>query len=250
MTFENTKKYTAVVCAAGQGTRLSQFTRDVPKPLVQVGGKSVLAHMLDNFSACGLTDVVIVVGYKGEMIERELGNRHGECAISYIYNKDFEITDNLYSVYLAKEKVKNGMIFFNADIIFNKNILNKLINNARPNGLVADSVYCERAGKNPVRVKIDESSVIRDLGHDIGEQYEQIVFGIYKLSTEATRRYFEITDVFFKGGPRKGGFWWPIKQIAFEIPFYAVPALPDKWVSINNIDEYNKAVQQIDSILL
>lgn len=250
MISENAKKYTAVVCAAGQGKRLSPLTTGNPKPLVQVGGKSVLARMLDNFSACGLTDIVIVVGYKGEMIKHELGDKHGNCVITYIYNKDFETTDNLYSVYLAKEKVKNGMIFFNADIVFNKNILIKLINDARPNGLVTDSVYCDGAGKNSVRIKLSEHGTISDLGHDIGEQYEQMVFGIYKLSPEATMRYFEIADDFFKDGPRKGGFWWPIKQTAFEIPFYAVPAPPDKWVSINNIDEYNKAIKQVDSILV
>lgn len=246
----NSKKYTAVVCAAGQGKRLSSLTVGIPKPLVLVGKKKIMEYMLDNFSDCGLTDVVIVVGYKGDVIERELGDRHGNCAISYVCNKDFEITDNLYSMYLAKEKIKNGMIFFNADIIFNKHILDRSVRDARSNSLVTSSISVGRAGKNAVWAKINEKGMISDLEYGAGEQCEQEVFGIYKLSPEATMRYFEIADDFFKDGPRKGGFWWPIKQTAFEIPFYAVPAPPDKWVSINNIDEYNRAIKQIDSILV
>lgn len=249
MISENAKKYTAVVCAAGQGKRFGPLTGNIPKTLLRVGDKTILEYLLDNFSKCGLTDVLIVVGYKGDMIEKKIGDKYKNCRITYIHNKDYEITDNFYSLYLAKEKISSGMIFFNADIIFNKNILIKLINDAYPNGLVTDNVYNAGAGKNPVRVKMDGRNRISDIGHDIGGQNKEKVFGIYKLSSEATKRYFEIAAEFFKEGPGKGGFWWPIKRTALEIPFFAVSAAPYGWVSINNVAEYEKAVFLVNSIL-
>ncbi|MBI5401590.1 phosphocholine cytidylyltransferase family protein [Candidatus Wolfebacteria bacterium] len=245
----NQSQYTAVICAAGQGKRLGSLAADIPKTLLKVGEKTILEYLLDNFSDCGLLDVIIVVGYKGDKIEQKIGNKYKNCSITYIYNKDYEITDNFYSLYLAKEKISRGMIFFNADVIFNKSILNEIISDRYENSLAVVSVDSPGAVKNPVRIKTDERGRLGDIGHDIGEQNRQMVFGIYKLSAEATAEYFKLAGDFFKNGHCKGGFWFPLKQMVSTTDFHLVHVDDTKWVSMNNPEEYENAVNLVGSIL-
>jgi NDP-sugar pyrophosphorylase family protein len=71
----------AVVLAAGRGTRMKQLTDDRPKPMLPIGGKPILEHMLDRLRAAGFTETLIVTGYRGEMIEEHF--RHYPMQLVY-----------------------------------------------------------------------------------------------------------------------------------------------------------------------
>lgn len=64
----------AMILAAGRGERLRPLTDTVPKPLLEVGGKSLLVHQLERLAAAGIVDVVINLGWLGEQIEAALGD--------------------------------------------------------------------------------------------------------------------------------------------------------------------------------
>ncbi|MEK7643717.1 MAG: phosphocholine cytidylyltransferase family protein [Patescibacteria group bacterium] len=243
---QNSNKYTAVICAAGQSKRMGVSTKNIPKALLAVGDKTILEHLLDNISECGLERVVIITGYLGEMIKEKIRKNYRNCRVDYVNNENFEITDNFYSLYLAKEKISSGMIFFNADIIFNKNILSKLIEDPNDNSLAVVGTNSPGAGKNPVRVRRNYKDELMDIGHDLGEERQEMVFGIYKLSAETTERYFRLADDFFKDGPRKGGFWFPLKKMIGTTSFKLVAVDNNQWVSVNTAEEYANAISLID----
>ena len=78
-----------VILAGGHGTRLSEETRVLPKPLVEIGGRPILWHIMKIYSHFGLTDFVICCGYKGEMIKdyfRNFAYRQGDFTIDLKYN--------------------------------------------------------------------------------------------------------------------------------------------------------------------
>jgi len=58
-----------VILAGGRGTRLSEYTNEVPKPMVEIGDKPILGHIIDIFLSQGLQDIIIAAGYKKEVIE-------------------------------------------------------------------------------------------------------------------------------------------------------------------------------------
>ncbi|KAA3634512.1 MAG: nucleotidyltransferase family protein [Calditrichaeota bacterium] len=64
----------AVILAGGKGSRLKEITKDIPKPLVPIGGKPVIAYLLQQMSKTGVTDVIMAVNHQAEQIEQELGD--------------------------------------------------------------------------------------------------------------------------------------------------------------------------------
>jgi len=60
----------AVILAGGFGTRMAEYTEAVPKPMVTIGGKPILLHIMDYYSKFGVTDFVIAAGYKSEIIKK------------------------------------------------------------------------------------------------------------------------------------------------------------------------------------
>ena len=60
--------------AGGKGTRIASVRSDVPKPMINISGKPILEHQIDNLKACGLTDIILVIGYLGDKIKEYFGD--------------------------------------------------------------------------------------------------------------------------------------------------------------------------------
>lgn len=58
-----------VIMAGGMGTRIASIANDIPKPMIQIGGKPILAYQIENLKACGLTDITLVIGHLGHVIK-------------------------------------------------------------------------------------------------------------------------------------------------------------------------------------
>ena len=59
----------AVIIAGGKGTRLASMTKEIPKPMIPVGGKPILEYQIEEFRENGVKDIIITVGYLKEVIQ-------------------------------------------------------------------------------------------------------------------------------------------------------------------------------------
>ena len=75
----------AMILAAGRGERLMPLTKHIPKPLVRINGKPILAHHLESLHAAGIVDVIINVSYLGHLIVDEFGYRYKSLKIFYSF---------------------------------------------------------------------------------------------------------------------------------------------------------------------
>ncbi len=122
-----------MVLAAGAGRRLQPWTETVPKTLVPVDGdRTILDVSLANFARVGLTDVVVVVGYKAEAVrerQAELEERHG-VSLELVFNDKAEEWNNAYSLWCAREHFPRGIVMVNGDTIAPASVAQALLDAA------------------------------------------------------------------------------------------------------------------------
>lgn len=102
---------TAIVLAAGRGTRLGELTDERPKPLLTVGRRPAIAHILDGLVRAGVDTVAIITGYHAAMIEAELGNGAGS-GINVVYRRQEQLDGTAHALALARDVAGDGRFFF------------------------------------------------------------------------------------------------------------------------------------------
>lgn len=110
----------AIILAAGEGSRLRPITLNTPKPLVVVNGKRIIDTIIDGLHVNGINEIYIVVGYQKEkfyILKEKYPN------IVIIENKEYATTNNISSLYLARDYIEDCIIMDADQIIFNNDIL-------------------------------------------------------------------------------------------------------------------------------
>ena len=93
-----TRVTTALLLAAGTGSRLYPLTKSEPKCMTSVNGKSILDRMIASLNFHGFKRLVIVTGHLESIIRNYLGNRIGDMKIEYIHSPLYKSTNNIYSL--------------------------------------------------------------------------------------------------------------------------------------------------------
>ncbi|MDL2225439.1 aminotransferase class I/II-fold pyridoxal phosphate-dependent enzyme [Eubacteriales bacterium OttesenSCG-928-M02] len=123
----------AVILAAGMGKRLKELTREVTKCMVEVNGVSLIERMLNQLDALGLSRIVLVIGYEGQKLVGYIQTLGIKTPIAYVENDIYFKTNNIYSLYLAREYLlEEDTLLLESDLIFEDRILVDLIKNAYP----------------------------------------------------------------------------------------------------------------------
>ena len=125
----------AIILAAGMGRRLGDYTKDNTKCMLPVNGVRLIDRLLNQLSNLHLNRIVIVVGYKGKnLIDYIDQNYRGKLNIEYINNPVYDRTNNIYSLALAKNKLKeDDTLLIESDLIFDDGLFDLLLNNPLPN---------------------------------------------------------------------------------------------------------------------
>jgi len=117
----------AIILAAGVGDRLQPFTQQFPKCLVPVNGVPILVNALTHLSEVGVKEVVIVVGHHKEKIYESIGDTFQSVKVSYIESENYASTNNIYSLWLAREHLVDDIFLLEADVFFDRQLLERLL---------------------------------------------------------------------------------------------------------------------------
>ncbi len=123
----------AVILAAGEGVRMRPLTLERPKALVEISGKSLLEHMMDALPT-EVDEIIVVIGYKGDMIRERFGDRFRGRTIRYVKQKEKQGTAR--AVQLVAPLLRAGERFFvsYADDLHDATSIRRLLD--RPLGLL------------------------------------------------------------------------------------------------------------------
>ena len=152
-----------IILAAGEGKRLRPLTQDIPKSMVNFCGTTLLERQIEVMQKCGINDIIVITGYKAEKIN--IPN------INYLKNKNFEKTNMIETLFCAENELVGDVIISYADIIYEKNILEKLIQSEEEISIVIDKKwedYWKKRFDDPLKdaesLKIDEDGNISEIG--------------------------------------------------------------------------------------
>jgi len=124
------KSTTAVLLAAGEGTRLHPYTLDRPKCLVEVAGRPLLDRALAALEAIGIEELVLVTGYCEDVLRGFLERRGGHLRVRCIRNEVYASTNNAYSLWTAREAVAGGFVLLDGDLLFEPRVLATVLETA------------------------------------------------------------------------------------------------------------------------
>jgi len=114
---------TAVLLAAGSGRRLSPFTDQTPKCLIEIDGRSLLSRFVESVEASGFERLVIVTGYEAGQIMNHMARLDTRLDVMYVHNEHFATTNNMYSLWLIHPHVQGGFVLVESDLIFDSDAL-------------------------------------------------------------------------------------------------------------------------------
>ncbi|NIJ08608.1 choline kinase [Sphingomonas vulcanisoli] len=120
----------AIILAAGQGTRLLPFTRQHPKCLVPVGGKAILDHQLEALAANGITDVLVIGGYRIDRLEQHLSHKPANQRPGLLLNPFWPVANSISSVWTARHQLHEPFCLLNGDTLFSADLIAAALDHA------------------------------------------------------------------------------------------------------------------------
>ena len=175
---------TAVLLAAGMGTRLRPYTRQLPKPLTKILGKPIIEYSLNALKNAGIEDIVVVTGYLGSQIRKHLKDgEHLGVKIRYCHNSRYML-GNAISLKAAKKALSNKTPFFllMGDHLFSEAIIEKAAKNIDQEPLLCidKSPHYPPQIKDATKVLIDRKGYIIDIGKNIS-RWNAVDTGLFIL---------------------------------------------------------------------
>ena len=192
----------ALMLAAGMGRRMGKYTENYTKCMVPVAGKTLLERAIESIKAAGIEKLVMVIGYEAESLRKYVEEKNFGIHIEYVYNYDYETTNNIYSLYLAKDYLrKDDTILLESDLIFDRGIIKDVLH-AQPSNLVVVAKY--EHWMDGTVVVLDKKKRIMDFVDKTNFRYEDVdkyykTVNIYKFSKSfSEQQYLPFLEAYIK----------------------------------------------------
>lgn len=237
----------AIILAAGMGKRLGDLTSDRTKCMVEVNGTTLIERLLTQLSDFNLERIVIVIGYQGDKVVELIGDEYKGTKIVYVINPIYNTTNNIYSLYLAKDYLlEDDTLLFESDLILEKNIINKLIDNTYPNLALVDKYQSWMDG---TVVTIDDDNNIESFVPKNNFKFEYIpryykTVNVYKFSKEFSDSHYVPFLIAYSKALGNNEYYEQVLRVITLLEKPNIKALPlggEVWYEIDDIQDLDNA---------
>lgn len=232
---------TALIMAAGLGTRFGKMTETMPKGFVEVGGKSMIERSVETLIACGIEKIIIGTGYRKEKYE-DLQKKYPQ--IETCFSPKYAETNSMYTLWNTRNQIGNdGFLLLESDLIFEEKAIRALLESPWEDIMLISSVtkfqdqyYVESDADNILTA----CSVIKEEIEAKGE-----LVGIHKLSDSFYRKmcveYEKIVD-----DKPKLGYEYMLLSMSKEVsPVYVLKIDGLQWYEIDDEQDLKYAEENI-----
>ena len=129
----------AIIIAAGMSSRLVELTDDKPKCMLEIKGKTILQRQIETFNQCGITEIIVIRGYKKEVINY--------TGVKYIYNQNYRRNNILESLMYAESDMDGEFVASYSDILFKASVVRSLLESKADISIVTDIAWKSRYKK-------------------------------------------------------------------------------------------------------
>ena len=243
----------AIILAAGRGSRLSQSQgSELPKCLLKFGGISLLERHLRLLQAAGVEEVAMTLGFKHQLIERELARLAalGLPQVEVFINEGFTL-GSVLSVHVAAPALRRGgdVLLMDADVLYDARIMQPLSAGAAPaNRILLDRDF--EAGEEPVKVCVRDGIPVElrkqlaaELSFDsIGESV-----GFFRLDERAARRFADLVAQYIDTGRANLPHEETLRDLILERSqvFQIVDVTGAPWIEIDFPADLERAAHEV-----
>ena len=158
---------------------------DTPKCLLEIDEIPIIRYQINFFKKNGIDDIVVVTGYKSEMIRSLLNDE-----VKYIQNSKFDKMNNIYSIWLAAQKLQDDFVCVYGDLMFDEKILEKCLEIKNEIGLMVEPITRDET----MKVKIENGKIVavnKKIEHNVANGN---FIGMAKFSKKITKMLFDEID--------------------------------------------------------
>ena len=237
----------ALMLAAGMGKRLGAYTDNQTKCMVKVGGRTLLEHAADALRLAGIRKFIIVVGYEGEKLKAFAREKLADFELEFVENPDYAATNNIYSLYLAREKLtRDDTILLESDLIYDPTLIQKLMAAPDPN-MVAVAKF--QQWMDGTMTLVGEDGVIRefvekkDFRYDSADEYYKTV-NVYKFSRAFSQKQYVPFMAAYISAYGENQYYEMVLKALAHLPFAGLKAFEMgdmKWYEIDDVQDLDIA---------
>ncbi len=195
--YNNEPVTTALLLAAGTGSRLYPLTQNMPKCLTMVNGMPILERLVSCLNQHGFKRLVVVTGHLENRIRDFLGMRAGGMTIDYIFSPLYETTNNIYSLWMARKMINEPFLLVESDLVFDASLLDKML---YPDRIAVASM---QPWMNGSTVTIDNFQQVKRFQSGIAgplDEFRYKTVNIYSISFDSWHRIVKTLDQHISDG--------------------------------------------------
>ena len=230
----------AIILAAGVARRLAPLTDRTHKALLPVGGRPLLARMLAALEAAGIKKSVLVVGHCADQVRARAGTRVGRMAVEYVHNPEYA-KGSVLSLYAARAHLLVPALVMDADVLFPREFLRRLLAAPAPSALLLDRGFSDTGEEQKAYTRGDRvmalgKKIVPDAFEAVGESV-----GFYKIGVEAGPEFVRKMETVIAEGDGLNEYEDALNLLFVErhVSWVDVTGLP--WTEIDYVEDLRRA---------
>lgn len=231
---------TALLLAAGMGSRLSPLTDSTPKCLVEVNQIPILERLMRSLRSHGFKRLFVVTGHLSEVIEDYLGSHYADIEITYIHSPLYNTTNNIYSLWLAGKVINEPFMLIESDLVFQPELLTPML---QPDRVAISKML---PWMNGTTVTLDqkhqfEAFCLGTASRNDASHYKTV--NIYNFSRKTWKLIWARLDQYISAGKVNGYYEVVFAEMVAEGTISLVPVFfdPARWYEIDTLEDLRAA---------
>jgi 2-aminoethylphosphonate-pyruvate transaminase len=232
---------TAVILAAGLGSRLGDIKEDQPKAFVKVGPESLIERSIRLLIEKGFTSIIIGTGYKNEYFD-DLRKKYPQ--ITTCKNPDFDKTGSMYTLYLLRNLISKPFLLLEGDLLYEQAALDLILEDEKEDVILAsdatnsgDEVFIQGNEQYFLERMSKKRSDLRTI---CGE-----LVGISKLTTEVLQAMNDFAEGMYRDQNYAIHYEDALVGIAKESNLYVKIVADMAWCEIDDPAHYERAISKV-----